>query len=414
MKRMTSTHWGRRLLASSISFGLALGLVSCGTSNTVDFLYLLSSKSNSTSGNGLIDAYKVDSITGALTQITSSPFSSLGVNPLGIVTSPNGQYVYVINHDSNSIASFSIGDNAQLTALSQTLVTTPGTDPVAISINPAGTLLFVVDTYAPGYSATTPGPGAVVVYPISSSGALGTPVAQTAGAYYSVGLAPSAITILPNGDSIYVTDILSAAGSGCNAGQGGLVALSVSSSGVLAPITGSPYCAGVTPSSIAVHPIGEFLYVTDSAQDQIIGYHVQSDGSLLPFINGPISTGTFPDSIVVEPRGLYLYVANRFSSSSSGIQSYSIAGGSGVPSSTGTYMTEAYAQCIIVEPALARFVYTADYEGTSGITGYQLNPNTGMLTGTEQSPYGGSGLATCLAATARGNHPVIHVQGTAG
>ncbi len=406
---MTFKKWSQNILAASLSAGLGLGLVSCGTSNTIDYLYLLSSKS----ATGQINAYKVDSITGALSQISTSPFSSLGANPVGLVASPNGKNVYVINHDSNTVVAFSIGSSAGLTALGQNGVTTPGTEPVAISINPAGTLLFVVDHYAPGFSDQTPGPGALVVYPINSDGSLGTAISQSSAGYLTLGTAPSAITVLPNGNTVYVTDTLTAAGAGCNAGQGGVVALAVSSAGALTPLSGSPYCAGVTPSAMAVHPIGEFLYVTDSAQNQIIGYHVESDGSLLPFTNGPIATGTFPESVVVEPRGLYMYVANRFTASS-GIQSYSIAAGTGIPSSTGTYLTEAFPQCIIVEPALARFVYTADFEGTAGIEGYQLNPNTGVLSGTENSPYVGSGQATCLAAVSHGNHPIIHVQGNAG
>ncbi len=408
---MTLTTWRQRILAASVLAGLGLGMISCGTSNTIDYLYLLSAKN----ATGQINAYYVDSITGALTQVTGSPYSSYGANPMGIVTAPSGKYAYVINQDSNTVVPLSIGSNAALTALSQGPVTSPGSAPKAIGINPAGTFLFVVDTYAPGFSAATPGPGAVVVYPIGTDGTLGTAVSQTlpsgqTAGYYTLGSSPSAINVLPNGNTIYVTNTLTAAAAGCAAGQGGLAALSVSSSGVLAAVAGSPYCAGVTPSAVVSHPIGNYLYVTDSAQNQIIGYHVQSDGGLLPFIGGPISTGTFPDSVTVEPRGLYLYVANRFSKT---IQSYSIAAGTGIPSSTGVYPTDTFPQCVIVEPALARFVYTADFEGI-GATGYQLNPNTGMLTGTENSPYPGTGLSTCLAAASHGNHPSVHVQGTAG
>jgi 6-phosphogluconolactonase (cycloisomerase 2 family) len=400
---MTLKTWGQRILATAVSAGLGLGLISCGESNTIDYLYVLSTKNA-----GQINIYEVDSISGAPTQIKASPVSSGGANPVGIATAPNGSAIYVINHDSNNVASFSIGAAGALTALGSA-VTTPGSDPVAVAINPAGTFLFVVDYY---------GPGALVVYPISGSG-LGTPVTQTlpggsTSTAYPLGNAPTGVNLLSTGNTVYVTDILTAAGSGCSAGQGGLAALSVSSSGVLTPVSGSPYCAGVTPSALASTPIGQFLYVTDSAQNQIIGYNVNSDGSLLPFIGGPIATGTFPDAITVEPRGLYLYVANRFSSPSSGIQSYSIAAGTGVPSSTGSYLTEAYAQCIIVEPALARFVYTADFAGTFGVTGYQMNPNSGALTGTENSPYLTSGQPTCLAAVSHGNHPITHVQGTAG
>ena len=404
---MKFQKWGQNILVTALSAGLGLGLISCGQSNTVDYVYLLSTKNNP----GQINVYRADSQTGALTQIPNSPYPA-GRNPSAIAIAPNGKTLYVTNHDDNTVESFGIGTDAKL--YPQHTYTTPGSEPVAVAINPAGTLLFVVDTYQPVYTDLNPGPGAVIVYPINSDGSLGTAVTQalTAGqsaSYFALGTAPAAINVLPNGNTVYITDLLTVAASGCNAGQGGVVALTVGTSGTLTPLTGSPYCAGVTPSAIASHPIGNYVYVTDSAQNEIIGYHVESDGSLLPFTNGPISTGTFPDSIVVEPRGLYLYVANRFGQT---IQSYSIAAGTGIPSSTGTYQTDTYPQCVIVEPALARFVYTADFEGI-GSTGYQLNPNTGMLTGTENSPYPGTGLSTCVAATSHGNHPTIHVQGTA-
>ncbi len=408
-KRMKFSKWGQTLLATTLSAGIGLGLTSCGTSNTIDYLFLASANPTTNAAGG-INAYEVDSITGALTQVTGSPFPA-GTNPISLVPSPNGQFLYVVNHDDSTVYQYNIATGAQLSLKNK--YTTPGTDPVAVTVNPAGTLLFVVETYAPGFSATTPGaPGALVVYPIGSDGTLGNPATQgtSAASYYLLGSAPTAVNVLPNGSSVYVTDQLTANAAGCQAGQGGLVALTVASGGALTPVTGSPYCAGVTPSSVTSHPIGNFLYVTDSSQNQIVGYHVQNDGTLLPFVGGPIATGTSPVSITIEARGLYMYVSNHFGGS---IGSYQIAAGTGIPSSTGSTGTEAFPQCVIVDPALARFVYVADFAGI-GVDAYRLDPNTGMLTGAQNEPYPGSGHATCVAAVAHGNHATIHVQGTAG
>jgi 6-phosphogluconolactonase (cycloisomerase 2 family) len=424
---MTFQKWGQGILATAVSAGLGLGLASCGESSVIDYVYLLSSKN----ATGQINVYYADSKTGALTQMQGSPYSAGGADPVGLAVAPSGKFLYVINQASNTIVPFSIGSNAALTALSQGGVTTPGSSPVAVGINQAGTFLYVVDLYQPGFSASNPGTGAVVVYPIAASGMLGNPVTQTlpgtstTAPYYPIGNAPTAISVLANGtvpannasgtgNYIYVTDQLTSPGAGCTTGQGAVRGFSVNGSGVLAPVVGSPFCAGVSPSAIASTPIDSFLYVTDSAQNEMIGYQISSDpntpGALTPFIGGPIATGTYPDAITVDQTGQYIYVANRFGNS---IQGYSINQQSGIPASTGTYGTDAYPQCIIVEPALDRFVYTADFEGF-GATGYQLNPNTGALTGTENSPYGGSGQQTCIAATPNGNHPLIHVQGTAG
>ena len=92
------------------------------------------------------------------------------------MTSPDLKYLYVINHDENTIVEFGIGTDAKL--YPQHTYNTPGTFPNAIAINSAGNLLFVTDTYQPQYTEANPGPGALVVYPINSDGSLGTPVAN--------------------------------------------------------------------------------------------------------------------------------------------------------------------------------------------------------------------------------------------
>ena len=68
---------------------------------------------------------------------------------------------------------------------------------------------------------------------------------------------------------------------------------------------------------------------------------------------------------------------------------------------------------MLVDPAFGRFVYTANFLGSS-VSGFQLNVNTGVLTGAENSPFPTAGQPTCTAAVTHGNHPGEHVQATAG
>jgi len=381
------------MLAAAVSAGLGLGLVSCSVSNTVDYLYMLSSKNNP----GQVNVYWVDSETGVLKQIPDSPYPA-GRNPVGIAMAPNGLTLYVINHDDNTVESFGIGTDAKL--YPQHNYTTPGSEPVAIGINAAGTFLFVVDYYQPVYTDLNPGPGAIIVYPINSDGSLGAAVAQTlpsgaTASYYPIETTPSAISVLPNGGEIFVTDELLTAVNGGKVGQGAVEALAVSSSGVIAPVTGSPYPSGTTPSALSTDPAGGYLYVADSTENQLTIYPISSNGALATASPAVAATGTFPDSLTFDATGKYLYVANR---NSNNIQSYAITAGTGVPVPSGSYATGPYPQCVIVDPNLNRFVYTADFQGL-GSTGYQINPTTGELTGTESSPYAGTGQATCLAAT---------------
>src|ERR1700743_3582101 len=152
---------GRVLLATAASFGIGLGLTSCSPSNTVDYVFVTASKNNP----GQISVYRVDSESGALTQIPDSPFPSGGRNPVSAVTSPNGNNLFVINHDDSTVVQFAIGTDGKL--YPQQTCNTPGSEPISLAINAAGTLLFVVDFYSqttpgrPVYSSANPRPGAL-------------------------------------------------------------------------------------------------------------------------------------------------------------------------------------------------------------------------------------------------------------
>src|SRR5580698_68631 len=130
---------GRVLLATAASFGIGLGLTSCSPSNTIDYVFVTASKANP----GQISVYRVDSESGALTQIPDSPYPSGGRNPVSAVTSPNGNNLYVANRDDNSIVQFAIGTDGKL--YPQQTCNTPGAAPVSLAINSAGTLIYVAD-----------------------------------------------------------------------------------------------------------------------------------------------------------------------------------------------------------------------------------------------------------------------------
>ena len=400
---------GQALLAAAVSVGIGLGLTSCGQSNTIDYLYVTASKQEP----GQISVYQVDLISGALTQIAESPYPSGGRNPVAEVTSPNGANLYVVNHDDNTIVEFAIGTDAKL--YPQHTYQTPGTEPNAIAINQAGTLLFVVDTYEPTYSDPNPGPGDLVVFPINSDGSLGTPVANGNLPYWPLEFAPSTVNVTANGNFVYVANANT--NNPTAAGQRGTVsAFSVGSGGALTPVYSSPSAlpyAGVQPSASASDPTSRFLYVTDAASNELYAYTIGSNGALAPLTNGPFATGVYPDGITIDPTGQYIYVSNYNSNT---ISAYQISPSTGTPSALAggtTYTTKTGPTCIIVEPAFGRFVYTANFLDSS-VTGYQLNPNNGTLVGTENSPYPSAGQPTCAAAVTHGNHPGQHVQATSG
>jgi 6-phosphogluconolactonase len=406
---MKFSKTGQVFLAAAVSIGIGLGIISCGESNTIDYLYVTASKNNP----GQISVYRVDQESGALTQIPDSPYPSGGRNPVAEVTSPNGANLYVVNHDDNTIVEFAIGTDAKL--YPQHTYQTPGTEPNAIAINAAGTLLFVLDTYQATYSDANPGPGVLVVFPVNSDGSLGANVANGSLPYWPVEYAPATVNVTANGSFAYVANANT--NNPTAADQRGTVsAFSVGSGGALTAVypstTPLPY-AGVTPSASASDPTSRFLYVTDAASNELYAYTIGASGALTPLTNGPFATGVYPDAVTIAPSGTYLYVANYNSNS---ISAFQITQSTGTPSALAgatSYATDTGPTCVLIEPAFGRFLYTSNFLDSS-VTGYQLNPNSGALTGTENSPYPSAGQPTCAAAVPHGNHPGEHVQSTSG
>lgn len=406
---MKFSKTGQVLLTAAVSLGMGFGIISCGESNTIDYVYVTANKSNP----GQISVYRLDQQSGALTQIKDSPYPSGGRDPVAEVTSPNGANLYVVNHDDNTLVEFAIGTDAKL--YPGHTYQTPGTEPNAIAISPDGTLLFVLDTYQATYSDQNPGPGALVVYPINKDGSLGSNLTNGNLPYWPVEFAPSTINVTANGKFAFVANANTNNPLGANGTMSSFV---IGSGGTLAPVYTSsaqmPY-AGVRPTASASDPTSRFLYVTDALQNQLYAYAIGTDGTLTPLTNGPFATGTYPDAITIDPSGTYIYVANY---TSGNISAFTLTQSTGAPSALSAatqYVTKAGPTCIMVEPAFGRFLYTTNFLDSS-LTGYKLNPNDGSLVGTENSPYPTSpaGQPTCAAAVAHGNHPGEHVQATAG
>jgi DNA-binding beta-propeller fold protein YncE len=233
------------------------------------------------------------------------------------------------------------------------------------------------------------------------------------------------VAVSPNGDYAYVsntnsvivttspptTATLPATPPSCP-NQGTISGFSVSSSGALTTIAGSPFAAGTTPTGIAVDQTSRFLYTTDSVQNQLIVYTINA-GALVPNVNGPFSTGIFPVNLVVDPRDQYLYVSN-FNDKS--ISEFTISQVNGQPSAlaSSTFSSgDAGPTCILVDPALGRYLYVSDSLDIY-VQAAELSPNTGALTGVQNAPYKTTGRPTCVAAVPHGNHATQIVPVTAG
>lgn len=96
---------------------------------------------NDSSNN--VSVYTIDTTTGALTEITGSPFEA-GSNPSCIAWDPSGKFVYVTNSGSDNVSAYTIDANTgSLTELDGSPFSV-GSQPESITVDPSGNFVSVV------------------------------------------------------------------------------------------------------------------------------------------------------------------------------------------------------------------------------------------------------------------------------
>jgi 6-phosphogluconolactonase (cycloisomerase 2 family) len=101
-----------------------------------------------------------------------------------------------------------------------------------------------------------------------------------------------------------------------------------------------------------------------------------------------------------------MYVSNSLDST---VTAYVIDLTTGTPSTavnpTGsqTNSTDTQPVAIAVDPALGRYVYTANFLGNS-VSGFRLDPTAGTLKQTQATPYPTGQKPTALVIVPHGNH----------
>ena len=378
---------------------------------TIDYVYVAASEGTTASSPGEIYAYAVDGQSGAIRTVLA-PVTTGGTQPVSLALTSDNANLYVANQGNKSVVHFAIAYRGQLTQKDS--VTLPAT-PVSVTVNASNTYLYVIS----GTSSAT-----LTEYALSN-GAIGSVVATLQLAvpgFTSDTIIPTGINVLGTG---YNNDTITSNGSGTalyvtaydqsaynpggsttsNANPGWIFGFSVGSNGALSAILGSPWQAGVKPSAVTSDPTGRFVYVTDFASNDLIGYSVFSTHMLNFLLNGPFKTGNEPTAITIDPRGIYMYVTNSLDNT---VSAYTIALPTGTPStvvnstSSSGNVTDTDPVALAVDPALGRFIYTANHLGNS-ISGFALNPNTGAISSTLATPYPTGVYPTAVVVLPHGN-----------
>ncbi|HZB89730.1 MAG TPA: beta-propeller fold lactonase family protein [Terracidiphilus sp.] len=407
------------VLASAASLLAAGLLTACGTL-TVDFVYVSSALAAGPNNYGEIDVFEINSESGRMRTIPTSPFPSGGRFPVSEATSPDNTNLYVANQDDNSIVQFIIGSDGKL--YPQHTTDTSGIFPISLAVGASN--LFVVDRFQPlpTCSPADPCSGDIVVYPINSDDSLGTAVtdASIGATYWPLSLpakpndlvTPTSVTTASAGAYLYVTAVDSTSGGGylfayfvvpsgtytvpSNATCPPLpVNQTAQSPGTLCTLAGSPYAAGTSPSNVAASPSGANLYVTDAGAASVLAY-ATTNGVPAPVSGSPFAAGNGPSAVVVDKSGSFVYVTNG---TDSNIEAYSSSNGS--LTELGTYPVGLQPVAMGIDPGLGQYLYAVGFLGNT-ISGFQINATNGSLLISQDSPAGTNSIPTAVAAIPHG------------
>jgi YVTN family beta-propeller protein len=262
----------------------------------------------------------------------------VGDTPSGIAVTPNNRFAYVANNNNAGIPG---GDtvsvlNLLYNTLEQTISDSSFNEPYTVTINAAGTKAYVTNSNSTtvtiidlntnrvtGTIGGFDGPSGLVITPdgnhayvnnYGGPGGVGSGNGTTVrvvdlntntivGPPLTVGLAPAAMAITPDGAYVYVVSYVDG-----NLGTGTISIIRTSDNSVhLNAITDFS-----GPFAIAITPNGKFAYVTNFGSNNFspVGTTVSVVNISSNIIVGTITLGIQPAGIAITPDGSYAYVSN--------------------------------------------------------------------------------------------------------
>jgi 6-phosphogluconolactonase len=324
----------------------------------------------SNSDSNTISAYKMDSVSGGLTSIPGSPSGTVDA-PLGLALNPTADLLAAGNLNGGGMSVFRVdkASGAITTVPGSPFSTTGGGFPLASEFHPTGKFL-----YSGMQVSTTSNICAFSVE--ASTGALtSVPGSPFAGQPSLGGGGVNSIALHPTGNFLYVSGAFL-----------GITAYAVDSgTGVLTQLPGSPFipAGSFLNSKIVVHPSGNFLYMADFDADGVRVFPITTDGSVAAEIAGsPFASGTGPRGITLDPKGKFAYVINDGDSS---VSAFRVDAGSGALTLAGTSNTGVGPFALTVESS-GKFLYVTN-QSDGNVSAYSIDASTGSLTAIAASPF---------------------------
>src|SRR5262249_48859127 len=155
-----------------------------------------------------ISAYTVDAITGAMTPVPGSPFSSEGTSPTSAVPDPSGWFVFVTNSCADStcangsVSTFTVdATTGALSLVSGSPVPSGGSGAISVNVSPSGKFVYVANQCNSHDSCDY---GTVSVFSVDA--VTGTLTAVPGSPFPSGGYGTASLIAEPSGRFVYVAN----------------------------------------------------------------------------------------------------------------------------------------------------------------------------------------------------------------
>jgi 6-phosphogluconolactonase len=231
-----------------------------------------------------------------------------------------------------------------------------------------------------------------------STGAL----SEIAGSPFAAGIGPTSVAIDPSGKFAYV------------ANGGSFDFTDTISVYTINPATGALTSVGAASAgrsslrSITVDPSGKFIYTTSggsrTSSFDVSAYTINATtGALSVAAGSPFFAGTNPSSVTVDPSGKFAYVTNQ---ASGDVSAFAINAATGALIPTVRTSTGSAPLCVRVDPS-GKFAYVAG----SGVSAYTIDATTGALSEIAGSPFAAANGFGSIAIEPSGKFAYLVVGG---
>lgn len=371
-----------KALIRFLCFAVIIALLGCGdripkTTDNVALLYLVGEGANAVQG------FHIQ----ASGEIASTAQASFATNPrpVAIALHPSTNFLYVANLTSNTVSGFSLDHTSGfLTPVGNALSpVSTGPSPIAVSVNPGGQFLYVLNQ----------GDATISIYSIDPGRGILTPT----GPAFSTGLTnPQGMLISP-GSFLYVIS-----GTASNSTPNTISVFSIGSNGALTPAA-SAFTAGAnsTLSGITTDPKGQFMYVADFQNSNVISLSIDASGALTQVAGSPFATGAQPVAVAVDGTGSFVYVSNSVSDT---VSAFKASSGALTEVAGSPYSTKGTGTVVATQPGFLTvdvtntFLFVANQGGRS-LASFGINPTDGTLVPVSTSPFGQVVTPTWIVTT---------------